>query len=55
MMALSGLIGVAVLAYLDDIIVFTKIVEDHLSKLTQVLKTLKENGMTLMISKCKLL
>ena len=44
-----------VLAYLDDIIVFSKTIEEHLEQLRAVLETHKQLGMKLKVSKCKVL
>ncbi|CAN2388629.1 Reverse transcriptase (RNA-dependent DNA polymerase), partial [Pristimantis euphronides] len=43
------------LIYLDDIVVYSATFEDHLQKLGQVFKRLKENGLKLKPSKCRLL
>jgi transposase InsO family protein len=44
-----------VLAYLDDIIVFSKTIEEHLEQLRKVLEVHKQFGMKLKVSKCKVL
>ena len=44
-----------VLAYLDDIIVFSSTVEEHVQQLRRVLEVHKEYGMKLKLSKCKVL
>ena len=55
MMALLGLIDVAVFIYLNNVSIYTKAAEDHLVKLRQVLGKLRTSRMTLKLSKCKLL
>jgi Reverse transcriptase (RNA-dependent DNA polymerase) len=54
-LALQYLPGDFALAYLDDIILFSKSVEDHLSQLRQVLDLHRQFGMKLKLSKCKVL
>ena len=44
-----------VLAYLDDIIVFSKTIGEHLEQLRKVLEVHKQFGMKLKVSKCKVL
>lgn len=44
-----------VIPYLDDIIIFSKTVEDHLNHIDLVMKRLKEAGIALNKSKCKFL
>ncbi len=53
--ALQGLDQSKVFCYLDDILVATKMVEDHLATLGAVLTRLTENSMKLKPSKCKFL
>ena len=43
------------LAYLDDIIVFSRSVEDHLAQLRKVLEVHRQFGMKLKLSKCRVL
>ena len=40
------------LVYLDDVIIFSKSVEDHITHVDEVLTCLREAGITLKISKC---
>jgi Reverse transcriptase (RNA-dependent DNA polymerase)/RNase H-like domain found in reverse transcriptase len=54
-LALQYLPGDFALAYLDDIILFSKSVEDHLYQLRQVLDLHRQFGMKLKLSKCKVL
>ena len=53
--ALQYLPAQYVLAYLDDIIVFSKTIEEHLEQLEKVLEVHKQFGMKLKVSKCKIL
>ena len=53
--ALQYLPAQYVLAYLDDIIVFSKTIEEHLEQLERVLEVHKQFGMKLKVSKCKVL
>ena len=43
------------LAYLDDIIVFSRSVEEHLAQLRKVLEVHRQFGMKLKLSKCRVL
>ena len=52
---LAGLHWSTCLVYLDDIIVFSRIVADHLDQLRDVFTCLKNAGLTLKPSKCHLL
>ena len=52
---LAGLSWVTCLVYLDDIIIFSRTVEDHWQRLTEVLQRLKEAGLKIKPSKCHLL
>ena len=52
---LAGLHWSTCLVYLDDIIVFSRIVADHLDQLRDVFTRLKNAGLTLKPSKCHLL
>ena len=52
---LAGLSWVTCLVYLDDIIIFSRTVEEHLQRLTEVLQGLKEAVLKIKPSKCHLL
>ena len=52
---LHGIIGKACLVYLDDILVLGRTVEEHLQNLAAVWERLREAGLRLKPSKCKLL
>ena len=51
-MVLSGMNWVSCLVYLDDIIVFSKTEEEHLSILEQVFTRLRHFGFSLKMKKC---
>lgn len=51
--ALGNLLYSVALAYLDDIIIPSKSVEDGLIKLRLVLKSLQEAGLTIKLEKCR--
>lgn len=50
---LEGLLGKICLVYLDDIIIFSKNLEDHESDLSQVMTRLMKAGITLKVNKCE--
>ena len=52
---LAGLHWSSCLVYLDDIIVFSRTVEDHFDKLREVLSRLRSAGLKIKPSKCHLL
>ena len=52
---LAGLLGNSVFCYLDDIIVASENVSEHLDTLTQVLSRFAQAGLTLKIEKCSFL
>ena len=54
-LALSDLHWKTCLVYLDDIIIFSRTVEDHFSRLAEVFQRLRDAGLKLKPSKCKLL
>ena len=54
-LTLSDLHWKTCLVYLDDIIIFSKTVEEHLSRLQEVFQRLRDAGLKLKPSKCKLL
>ena len=49
---LSGLPSNCVFAYIDDILICSKSMEEHLSSLKEVFLKLRESGITLKLSKC---
>lgn len=49
----NDLIGVTVLIYFDDILVFSEVESEHEGHVNTVLERLKENGLYLKLSKCK--
>ena len=49
---LAGLPSDRVLAYMDDIVVFTKTFDEHVTALEEVLNRLEAAGVTLKPSKC---
>lgn len=51
-MSLSGLPSDRTLAYMDDIVVFSKSFEDHLYSLEQIFQRLSSSGISLKLSKC---
>jgi hypothetical protein len=54
-LVLSGLLYEACLVYLDDIIIFSRTLPEHLSRLEEVFKRLINAGLKLKPSKCRLL
>ena len=52
---LSPYLGKFVLVYLDDILIFSNMYNDHLSHLRQIFKKLEENNFYLRMDKCNLL
>ena len=50
---LEGLIGHICLAYLDDVIVFSKNPQNHLKDLEQVFKRISDSGLKMKPRKCK--
>ena len=53
-LVLAGLSWSTCLVYLDDIIVFSQTVEEHFTRLADVLRRLNEAGLKLKPSKCQL-
>ena len=49
----AGILGVNVFAYLDDIIIVSKSIPDHIEKLELVLSKLQDAGLKLKLNKCK--
>ena len=41
------------LVYLDDIIIFSKTVDEHIDHVDEILETLKQDGLTLKLKKCE--
>jgi len=52
--ALNDLIGKCVLVYIDDLLIYSKNVEEHAKHLNQVLERIKKYGMTLKAEKCEI-
>ena len=50
--AMSGLNGVCVLTYLDDLVVYSDTMEQHLKDLEQVFERIRKAGLTLKREKC---
>ena len=53
--SLAGLIGTAALIYIDDIIIFSNTVEDHLNKLDKLFSKLRDANLKVKLSKCAFL
>ena len=51
-MVLTGLRYDTCMAYIDDIVIFSTIIEEHLTKLETLLKRLSEENLILKPSKC---
>lgn len=51
---LAGLQGVTCLIYLDDVTVFSKTIEEHLTRLREVFECMKKAGLKLSTKKCQL-
>ena len=51
-MSLSGLDSDRILAYMDDIVEFSKTFEDHIVNIEQLFARLRESGISLKLSKC---
>ena len=54
-LVLTGLHWSSCLVYLDDIIIYSRSVREHVTKLAEVLGRLKQAGMKLKPKKCRLL
>ena len=54
-MVMAGLTFEVCLVYLDDIVVFSKTLEEHLQRLEMVLQRLVDTGLKLKPSKCRML
>ena len=54
-LVLTGLHWSSCLVYLDDIIIYSRSVKEHVTKLAEVLRRLKQAGMKLKPKKCRLL
>lgn len=52
---LTGLNGAELFVYLDDIVVFSSTMEEHMLRITKVLQRLRENKLKLQPEKCKFL
>ena len=51
-MSLSGLNSDRILAYMDDIVVFSKTFDDHVASIAQLFGRLRASGILLKLSKC---
>ena len=51
-LSLSGLSTTHVLAYLDDIVIFSRSIESHYRQLNEVLECLRNNNITINLSNC---
>ena len=51
-LSLSGLSTTRVLAYLDDIVIFSRTIDSHYHQLHEVLECLRKHNITLNLSKC---
>ena len=51
-LSLSGLNSEKILAYTDDIVVFSKTFDDHVADIAQLFGRLRESGISLKLSKC---
>ena len=51
-MSLSGLNSERILAYMDDIVEFSKAVDDHVASIAKHFGRLRESGISLKLSKC---
>ena len=51
-LSLSGLSTTHVLAYLDDIVIFSRSIESHYRQLNEVLECLRNKNITINLSKC---
>ena len=49
---LSGLQSDRILAYMDDIVIFSTIFKEHLENLEQIFQRLRSSGICLKLSKC---
>jgi hypothetical protein len=54
-MLMAGLVFESCLVYLDDIIVFSRSLDEHFERLEAVFKRLRASGLKLKPSKCRLL
>ena len=49
---LAPFLWIFVLVYIDDIVIFSLTLEDHISHLDQVFKAIEGSGVTLSVTKC---
>ena len=49
---LTGLIGISVLVYLDDVVVFSVTLDEHFERLRALLERLQEAGLRIKLAKC---
>ena len=54
-LVLAGLCWQTCLVYLDDIIIFSRTVDEHFQRLTDILRRLKEAGLKIKPNKCQLM
>ena len=50
---MSGLIGKSVMIYLDDVVIFSRSMEEHVKHVREVFKRLRNAGLKLKPSKCQ--
>ena len=51
--SLKGLLDETCVAFMDDIMIYSRSVEEHTTHVRQVLERLRENGLYVKLSKCE--